>query len=46
MAFWWKLPALVVYFILSLDEAVKIPWVYVHYKKYKWVKNITKEEIL
>lgn len=45
-AFWWKLPALVVYFILSLDEAVKIPWVYVHYKKYKWVKNITKEEIL
>lgn len=43
-AFWWKLPGLVVCFILSLDEAVKIPWVFAHYKKYKWLKNITKEE--
>ena len=42
-AFWWKWPGLVVYFILSLDEVVKLPWVYVHYKKYKWVNNITKE---
>lgn len=45
-AFWWELPALTVYFILSLDEAIKIPWVYAHYKKYKWVNNITKEEVL
>lgn len=43
-AFWWKLPGLIVYFILSLDEAVKIPWVYAHYKKYKWLNNITREE--
>lgn len=43
-AFWWKLPGLVVYFILSLDEAVKIPWVYAHYKKYKWLNNMTREE--
>lgn len=42
-AFWWKWPPLIVYLILSMDEAVKIPWVYAHYKKYKWVKNITKE---
>lgn len=43
-AFWWKWDPLAVYFILSLDEAVKIPWVYHHYKKYKWLKNITREE--
>jgi len=28
---------------LTLDEFVKIPAVYIHYMKYKWVKNITKE---
>ncbi len=39
------LPVLAVYFIISLDEVVKLPWVYRHYKKYKWVKNITKEEM-
>lgn len=44
-AFWWKLSPLLVYIILSLDEVVKIPWVYAHYKKYKWLKNITREEI-
>lgn len=45
-AFWWKLPPLTVYFILSLDEVVKLPWIYAHYKKYKWLKNITREETL
>ena len=44
-AFWWNWPPLAVYGILSMDEAVKIPWVYAHYKKYKWVNNITREEI-
>lgn len=43
-AFWWKWEPLAVYFILSLDEAIKIPWVYAHYKKYKWLRNITREE--
>ncbi|MBE5895264.1 MAG: MATE family efflux transporter [Lachnospiraceae bacterium] len=42
-AFVWKLPVLVVAAILTLDEFVKIPAVYIHYMKYKWVKNITKE---
>lgn len=45
-AFWWKCDPLVVYLILSLDEIVKIPWVYTHYKKYKWLNNITREETL
>ena len=43
-AFVFKLPVLVVAFILTLDEFVKIPAVYRHYMKYEWVKNITREE--
>lgn len=39
-----KLNPMIVYVILSLDEVVKIPWVYVHYKKYRWLKNITRVE--
>ena len=42
-AFWIKAPVLVVAFILTLDEIVKIPAVYKHYMKYKWVKNITRD---
>ena len=42
-AFVFKLPVLVVAFILTLDEFVKIPAVYIHYKKYLWIRNITKE---
>ena len=40
-AFLLKLPVPAVAFILTLDEFVKIPAVYKHYMKYKWVKNIT-----
>ena len=40
-AFALKLPVMVVYFVLNLDEIVKLPAVYRHYKKYKWVRNIT-----
>ncbi len=42
-AFAWKLPILAVYFIVSLDELLKLPAVYIRYKKYKWIKNLTKE---
>ena len=41
-AFVIKAPVLVVAFILTLDEFVKIPAVYKHYMKYAWVKNITR----
>lgn len=41
-AFVWNAPVLVVAFVLTLDEFVKIPAVYAHYMKYKWVKNITR----
>lgn len=40
-AFMLKLPVMVVYFIISMDEVIKVPAVYRHYKKYKWVKNLT-----
>ena len=43
-AFALKLPVMVVYCIVNLDEIVKIPAVYLHYKKYIWVRNITREE--
>lgn len=40
-AFVLKLPVLAVYFLISLDEFVKIPAVYRNYKKYRWVKDLT-----
>ena len=43
-AFVWELPVIAVAAILTLDEFVKIPAVYMHYVKYKWVKNITRDE--
>ena len=36
-AFILKLPVMVVYFVLNLDEIIKLPVVYKHYKKYKWI---------
>lgn len=40
-AFVLHLPILAVYFLLNLDEFIKLPAVYRHYKQYKWVKNLT-----
>lgn len=42
-AFVFKLPPMVVYFLLLTDEFVKWPWVFKRYFSYKWVKNITRE---
>lgn len=42
-AFVLKLPEMWVYFILCLDEFVKLPAVFWHYKKGTWVKNITRD---
>lgn len=35
-------PALVVYSCTCLDEVGKIPWVMHHFRKYKWVKDLTR----
>lgn len=40
-AFVLKLPIMVVYFIISMDEIIKLPAVYRHYKKYNWMRNLT-----
>ena len=42
-AFWLKLHVLVVFSCTCLDEVGKLPWVYHHYRKYKWVKNLTRD---
>ncbi len=44
VAFVMKLPVVAVYFIVSLDELIKLPAVFIHYKKYKWVKDLTMKE--
>lgn len=41
-AFVLKLPEMWVYFILCLDEFVKMPVIIRHYKKGQWAKNITR----
>lgn len=43
-AFVWKLPIWVMYIFINMDEWVKIPAVFRHYRKYQWVRNLTREE--
>ncbi len=43
-AFVLKLPVLIVYFIVNLDEIVKLPAVFKHFRQYQWVKNLTEKE--
>lgn len=44
-AFVFKLPPMVVYFLLCTDEFVKWPWVLRRYRSKKWVRNITREGV-
>lgn len=44
VAFVFKWPVLAVYFIVNSDEIVKLPAVYRHYRKYKWLKDLTVRE--
>ncbi|MBQ7149057.1 MAG: MATE family efflux transporter [Pseudobutyrivibrio sp.] len=41
-AFVFHWPVLMVYACTCVDEVGKIPWVFAHYKKYKWVKDLTR----
>lgn len=36
-------PVLAVYACTCIDEVGKIPWVMIHFRKYKWLKNLTRE---
>ena len=51
-AFVFHWPVLVVYSctcvdevgkIPCVDEVGKIPWVMIHFRKYKWLKNLTRD---
>jgi putative MATE family efflux protein len=42
-AFVFRFPAMVVYFVLCLDEFVKMPFIYRHYRRFTWLKNITRD---
>lgn len=44
-AFILKWPVLVTYLIINMDEIVKLPAVYRHYKKYLWVKDLTNKQM-
>lgn len=44
-AFVFHWPVIVVYLIISADEIIKIPWIYPRYKKYIWLKNLTRDQI-
>lgn len=39
-----KLPPIWVYFAMTLDEFEKMPIVFAHFFKFKWMKNITRNE--
>ncbi|MBQ8488477.1 MAG: MATE family efflux transporter [Pseudobutyrivibrio sp.] len=41
-AFVFKWPVLAVYACTCVDEVGKLPWVFIHYRKYKWVKDLTR----
>ena len=45
-AFYFQLPVVIVFLIINLDEVVKVPAAILHYKKYGWLKNITREETI
>lgn len=42
----FKLPPMWVYFLLCTDEFVKWPWVIGHYRSRKWLRNITRENVV
>lgn len=41
-AFLLKLPVMAVYIAINIDEIIKLPAVYKHYKKYSWLNNLTR----
>lgn len=43
-AFILKLPVVVVYAVINIDEIVKLPAVYKHYMKHQWLNNLTRKE--
>lgn len=44
--FVFKWPVMVVYMIMCADEIIKVPFLIPRYKKYIWLKNLTKEDLV
>ena len=44
-AFVLKAPPVLVYCIMNMDEIVKIPAVYLRYKKYIWLRDLTRKQV-
>ena len=42
--FVFDLPVMVVYILMCADEIVKFPFILPRYRKYLWLKNLTREE--
>ncbi len=42
-AFVFHWPVLLVYTVMLLDEIVKLPFIYPRYKKFLWLRNLTRE---
>jgi putative MATE family efflux protein len=40
-AFMLHWPVIAVFAVVNMDELIKLPAVLIHYKKYKWVQNLT-----
>lgn len=37
-------PVMVIYILMSIDEIIKVPFIYPRYKKFLWLKNLTRTE--
>ena len=44
-AFVFHWPVVVVYACTCVDEVGKIPWVLAHFRKYKWVRNLPRQDV-
>ncbi len=44
-AFWWKLPVVLVVLVIQSDQIFKCLPVFVHFRKYTWMKKLTRENI-
>ena len=40
--YYFHWPVVLVYACTCIDEVGKLPWVLYHFRKYKWVKNLTR----
>lgn len=43
-AFWWKLPVILVVLVIQSDQFFKCVPVFLHFRSYKWIKKLTRED--